>query len=161
VQELSPIEWALRPVKKYAVFSGRAPRAEYWWYGLATTILSFLVDFIARAAGDPGLISGAFSLALILPGIAVTVRRLHDVNRSGWWLLLLIVLISFVVAVAVGGGDNEDGIGTMSGLIIVGGLAVIAAGLALFVFSVLPGTEGPNRYSSDPYGPDQLQEVFA
>lgn len=83
--------------QKYATFEGRARRAEYWWWTLSILIASFIfggIDLIFF--GVPEIIgptSGLFSLATFLPGLAVWVRRLHDVNRSAWWVLLIFVPI--------------------------------------------------------------------
>lgn len=76
---------------KYITFSGRAPRSEYWFWTLFVILASIVTGVIDAAAfGDPQMrpFSGIVSLALVLPGIAVAVRRLHDVDHSGWWLLL-------------------------------------------------------------------------
>jgi uncharacterized membrane protein YhaH (DUF805 family) len=92
---------AVRTVlSKYATFGGRASRAEFWWWFLAMVIVSVFTQMIDAAiiapmlgferfaddAGQP--ISALFSLAILLPAIAVGARRLHDIGRSGWWLLL-------------------------------------------------------------------------
>ncbi len=165
MQELNPLEWAIRPVKKYAVFSGRAPRAEYWWYTLATAIIGFPVDMIDEAVGNTGMISGTFNLALLVPGLAVTIRRLHDTNRSGWWLVAFIIpiaAVAFVGAAAMGTGleaMNFPGLGLIGMAVAVITLIVLA--VVMFVFMVLPGTAGPNDYGPDPYGPNSLEEVFA
>ena len=161
MQELSPVEWALRPIKKYSVFSGRAPRAEYWWYTLATTILSFLVDFIDKAAGDTSLISGAFNFALILPGLAVTVRRLHDVDRSGWWLLGFIVPIAALGTLGAAASMDSPSFDGMTASIVILGLVLVILGIVLLIFTIKPGTQGSNDYGPDPYGPHGLEEVFA
>ena len=83
---------------KYIDFQGRAMRSEYWWFALfnfAITIVAKIVDYLA--IGYPAL-QAVVALALILPGIAVGVRRLHDTDRSGWWLLLIFVpLIGAIV----------------------------------------------------------------
>lgn len=81
---------------KYATFTGRAPRSEFWFWILFTTlagmgvgILDHAVDFFAGY--DYGSIAGAWGLATILPFLAVSVRRLHDTDRAGWWLLLFFI----------------------------------------------------------------------
>lgn len=95
-------------LSKYATFSGRAARSEFWWWVLfviivhiGTSILDGIIVgpvFGEGAFHGPELITGLVSLALFLPGLAVTVRRLHDVGRSGWWIFLaLIPLIGFLV----------------------------------------------------------------
>jgi len=101
---LSPIGWALRPLQNYAKFSGRASRAEFWWFFLFTMIIYFGALFLLGGIGrglagmNPGadLVRGTFTgtvvvvalfwLLLFVPMLAVQIRRLHDTNRSGWWL---------------------------------------------------------------------------
>jgi uncharacterized membrane protein YhaH (DUF805 family) len=110
---------------KYATFSGRATRPEYWWWVLATLILFIILSLLDGAviapmlgfqmfeesAGEP--LSMIASLALILPNLAVAVRRLHDTDRSGWWLLLSLVpvigtllLLYFLVQQSTEGGNR-------------------------------------------------------
>ena len=77
---------------KYADFSGRATRPEYWWFFLFVLLGSAAASLL----GD--IVAGLFTLATLLPSLAAGARRLHDTNRSGWWLLLLLVpLIGFIV----------------------------------------------------------------
>lgn len=77
---------------KYATFSGRAPRSEYWWWTLFALLASLALSMI----GDT--FSGVFSVAVFLPSIAVAARRLHDIDRSGWWqLVALIPVIGWIV----------------------------------------------------------------
>jgi uncharacterized membrane protein YhaH (DUF805 family) len=90
---------------KYATFSGRAPRSEFWWFTLAVIILSIIVSIIDGAVVAPMLGFEAFadeageplrmieSLVLLLPSLAVAVRRLHDIDRSGWWYFLIVIPI--------------------------------------------------------------------
>ena len=80
--------------KKYATFEGRASRSEYWWFFLFTVLGSAAAGIIGQA------FSGLFSLAVLLPSLAVGARRLHDTDRSGWFLLLwFIPLIGWIVLV--------------------------------------------------------------
>jgi uncharacterized membrane protein YhaH (DUF805 family) len=72
-------------LKKYADFSGRATRSEYWWFVLCEVLILGIASLISDTL--PGL----FALALVLPALAVGARRLHDTGRSGWWLLLMLV----------------------------------------------------------------------
>jgi uncharacterized membrane protein YhaH (DUF805 family) len=85
-------------LSKYATFSGRARRAEYWWFTLAVIIVEIVTSLIDRALGT-SLVTLLVALALFLPGLAVGVRRLHDTDRSGWWLL--IALVPFVGAIVL------------------------------------------------------------
>lgn len=91
------MSWFVTALKKYAVFRGRSRRKEYWYFALFVLIITVVLTMIDGLIGtlDPstgfGLLSGIFSLAILVPSIAVSVRRLHDIDRTGWW-----VLISFV-----------------------------------------------------------------
>lgn len=92
------MKWYLEVLKKYTVFSGRARRKEYWMFILINLIIALVLGFIEGLAGGPGIIGGLYSLAVLIPGLAVSVRRLHDTDRSGWWLLISFVpLIGFAV----------------------------------------------------------------
>lgn len=91
-------EAVLTALNKYATFEGRARRAEYWYFTLLSVILSIAAQVIGAAGRDGGLITllllGVIclvSLALLVPGIAVSVRRLHDTGRSGWFLLIALI----------------------------------------------------------------------
>lgn len=91
---------------KYADFSGRASRSEYWWF-----VLFILLVSMAASVISPKL-SALFSLATLLPSIAAATRRLHDTNRTGWWqLLVLVPLVGFIVLLVLlaqkGQGESE------------------------------------------------------
>ena len=112
------------PLTRYAQFTGRASRSEFWWFQLFIMIVSiplYLLSFYAGYSGSQGLalvVTGlgvVMCLAFVLPSIAATIRRLHDTDRSGWWLLL-----GFVPFVS----------------------------LVLLVFLLLPGTPGGNRFGA-------------
>jgi uncharacterized membrane protein YhaH (DUF805 family) len=100
----SPISWALEPWNRVADFSGRSPRAEYWWYALTVAILGGVFGYIdagllhVRAYGDYGPLSLFFILVCVVPGLAVLVRRLHDTDRTGWWALTRIPSYLFLAA---------------------------------------------------------------
>jgi len=84
--------------KKAIDFSGRSRRKEYWLFVLFTTGISIVLSIVDAITGlalaeDFGVLGGLFSLIIIIPSISVTVRRLHDIGRSGWWLLLTFVPI--------------------------------------------------------------------
>jgi uncharacterized membrane protein YhaH (DUF805 family) len=114
--------------QKYADFSGRARRSEYWWFVLAQGLIILVpyILFIIGAAAQKtaltvifGLLLAVVVLGLLVPGLAVTVRRLHDTNRSGWWYLLAFVPFGSLV---------------------------------VLVFTILEGTPGPNNYGPSPKG---------
>lgn len=97
------MEWYLEVMKKYAVFSGRARRKEYWMFFLVNSVISFTIGIVF---GFVGIILGIdmviftslstiYGLATFVPSMAVGVRRMHDIGRSGWWLLFPLVNIVF------------------------------------------------------------------
>src|SRR5688572_2891477 len=117
------MNWYLTVLKKYAQFSGRARRREYWMFYLVNVLVVFCLVFLEPLLGIPqanglGLLTGLYILLLILPTLAVGVRRLHDTGRSGWWMLLALV--------------------------------PIIGPIVLFVFSVLDSEPGDNRYGPNP-----------
>lgn len=90
------MNWYLAVLKKYAVFGGRARRMEYWMFALFSIIISIVLGVVDSVVGTSteagvGIISSVYSLAVLVPSIAVSVRRLHDTDRSGWWLLVGLV----------------------------------------------------------------------
>lgn len=97
------MEWYLTPWKKFADFAGRARRREYWFFALGNFVIAIVLSFVERSMGlanaeyGAGALVGLFSLAVLIPGIAVTIRRLHDTNRSGWWILLGLIPIANLV----------------------------------------------------------------
>jgi uncharacterized membrane protein YhaH (DUF805 family) len=152
------MEWMILPFKRYAEFTGRSRRMEYWMFTLLNVIVVTVLMFVvlgvggaasvveADAAGDPsaglaalfggtGLLIVIYGLAVLLPSIAVTVRRLHDRDMSGWWYLGAIV----------------------GSMIPIAGFLV---SIAFLVLMALPGTPGPNRFGPDPKGAGEA-ETFA
>ena len=115
------MNWYLEVLKKYAMFDGRAALKEYWIFNLFSFIIIIVLSVIDLVTGTfnvnvgLGLLGGIYTLAVLLPGVAVSVRRLHDTDRSGWWILIngipLIGVIVFIVFTAQAGtpGDNQYG----------------------------------------------------
>jgi len=146
------MEWMLLPLKRYAQFSGRSRRKEYWMYVLFLVLAAIVLGIIESILGlgghavlasetgasgafygaivNRGILSNLFTLATFIPSLAVAVRRLHDTNRSGWWYLLIFVpLIGAIV---------------------------------LLVWFCTAGTSGPNDYGDDPMSetPEELARTF-
>ncbi|PCC99642.1 DUF805 domain-containing protein [Halopseudomonas pelagia] len=122
------MDWYLEVLRKYAVFSGRARRKEYWFFTLFNLLAMLVLSFIDGMIGmysleaGVGVLSGIYALGILIPSLAVTVRRLHDTSRTGWWILLAFIpLIGAVV---------------------------------LLIFTVLDSTPGSNKYGPDPKGMD-------
>ena len=110
------MNWYLDVIKnKYAKFDGRARRKEYCMFFLFNILIAVGLAIIEAIIGLPGILGGIYALAVLIPGIAVTVRRLHDTGRVGWWILIaflpligLIVLLVFMVLDSQP-GDNAYG----------------------------------------------------
>ena len=168
----------LRPLLRYADFRGRARRAEYWLFVLFQGVLLGLL--LALAMGSLGQkttqaavagfmlwigLLGLAGLALFIPNLAVLVRRLHDTGRSGWWILLqapgwfapMLVGGALATAGAQAGGDPAAATSAIVGALAGSSMIMMAASLCslvLFVFTLLPGTKGPNRFGPDPKDPE-------
>ncbi|MBR4200590.1 MAG: DUF805 domain-containing protein [Oscillospiraceae bacterium] len=105
----------LRMLANFSDFKGRTSRNEYWWAFLGNFILSLIVGVICGLLGTFGtILSWIFSIALLVPGLAISVRRLHDTNRSGLWLLLCLTGIGSIVILVFeilegDEGDNQYG----------------------------------------------------
>ncbi|MFJ7128640.1 DUF805 domain-containing protein [Streptomyces sp. NPDC098101] len=91
------MNWYLDVLKKYAVFSGRARRKEFWMFTLFNFIAAVILSILDNILGIQ-ILSLIYTLAVFLPALGVSVRRLHDTGRSGWWILIALVpLVGFIV----------------------------------------------------------------
>jgi uncharacterized membrane protein YhaH (DUF805 family) len=101
------MNYYLNVLQNYATFSGRARRSEYWYFFLFNVIISFVLGFVGVSMGTT-ILSNIYSLAVLIPGIAVGVRRMHDVGKSGWFIL--VPIYNLILACTDGeNGDNEYG----------------------------------------------------
>lgn len=112
------MDWYVMALKKYAVFNGRARRKEYWYFVLfyfifayAFVITALAIGTVVSGAGEGvRILVGLYGLAMFVPSLAVSVRRLHDIDRSGWWLLLqLIPLVGSIVLLVWAAQDSSSG----------------------------------------------------
>ena len=151
------MDWMLMPLRRYAEFSGRSRRKEYWMYVLFLAIVGVIIGIVEKvlelsdAFAGNGPITTIFSLVTLIPSIAVGVRRLHDTDRSGWWVLL--PAPGYIVMIAGAVSMNLS-------YMFMGGALVGICGLVLLVFFVLDGTKGMNRFGDDPKEVNH-SEVFA
>ena len=106
---MSFIDAVRAALSKYATFSGRSRRSEYWWFALFNMLVSIVGAGVDAALGR-NLIQFVVALALLLPNIAVLVRRLHDTGRSAWWLLIgLIPVVGSIVLIVFAAQDSQPG----------------------------------------------------
>jgi uncharacterized membrane protein YhaH (DUF805 family) len=110
------MNWYLQALKKYATFTGRARRKEYWFYALFYVIIIVVLSVIDGIIGmnmggaGVGVLSGIYILAVFVPTIAVLVRRLHDTGRSGWWFFIqLVPLVGFFILLYFLVCDSQPG----------------------------------------------------
>lgn len=165
IVEMSPIGYYFRAFQKYAQFSGRATRAEYWWFILGNNIIFTILSFIGTLSNFLILI---FFLATIIPTLSVTTRRLHDVGRSGWLQLLgiiasILISISALLSLFLGfaggvilfsGNSSEIGSGILGIAVILAVLSLISVGVIiwLFILYITNSTPGDNKYGPNPKG---------
>ena len=165
--EMSPIGYYVRAFQKYAQFSGRATRAEYWWFYLVTVAVTILAGILDIFFSIP-LVSTIYSLVSFIPNLSVTARRLHDVGKSGWLQLLgiiasIVIYISAILSLFLGfagGGilfsDNisEIGSGILGIAVILAVLSLISVGINiwLFILYITKSTPGNNKYGPNPKG---------
>lgn len=103
------MNWYIEVLQKYAVFGGRARRKEYWMFCLFNIIIAVVLGFVEGLVGSQGVVGILYSLAVLIPGIAVTVRRLHDTDHSAWWLLIAFVpLVGAIVLLLFMVRDSQD-----------------------------------------------------
>ncbi len=148
------MHWMFMPFRRYADFSGRSRRMEYWMFILFNFIVTSILSGIAFSSADPsllnydpvsfftevfssfgGILLTLYSLIILVPIIALNVRRLHDRDMVGWWYL---------------------------GMIICSAIPILnfVTSIGYLVLMILPGTQGPNRFGPDPLDPGSA-DTFA
>ena len=169
------IDWYKKVVfENYANFKGRARRSEYWYYTLMTIIISVVLMLIDEALGlkfgptkSSGILNSIYSLAVIVPGLAVSVRRLHDIGKSGKLLLLFYVAIIILAVVMVVSGLSMfmTGTGTPGVAFFIPFILILALSIWMLVLFCTEGNQGANKYGSDPkslFGEhDEINEIGA
>lgn len=140
----------------YCKFSGRSSRSEYWWFSLFSCIVSWLASLIQWISPTAGLtLSILISLGLFLPSLGLTVRRLHDIGKSGWWLVGLYAIV-FVASIGCAiplALIARDGLtptaGTFTG-VGIGAVLIIIASIILIVWMCKPSQPEFNQYGPVP-----------
>lgn len=147
--------------KGYAKFQGRATRSEFWWFYLFSFLVNIAFSLLDRVFSFViiELIDILVALAILLPYIAVSARRLHDLNLSGWWQCFIYIPLAFLVIIVSYFAINAQYIDAKSlsslsiGLVICGGLCVlicVISSLVFLILFILRGTRGVNRFGEDP-----------
>jgi uncharacterized membrane protein YhaH (DUF805 family) len=107
------MQWYLDVLRKYAVFAGRARRREFWMFTLVSFVISIVLSILDAVIGTDygagyGLLATIYGLAILIPSLAVGVRRLHDIGRTGWWILIgLIPCIGLIVLLVFYAQDGQ------------------------------------------------------
>lgn len=102
------MDYYLGVLKKYAVFSGRATRSEYWYFILFSIIIGTAINLLGIFGINANVIGNIYGLAVLIPTIAVFVRRLHDTNHTGWWFFLgFIPLIGQIILIVFLATDSD------------------------------------------------------
>lgn len=147
--------------KGYAKFQGRATRSEFWWFHLFSLLVNIAFSLLDRVFSFViiELIGILVALAIFLPNIAVSVRRLHDLNLSGWWFCFIYIPFAFLMIIISYFAINAQYIDATSmsslaiGLVICGGLCVlicVISSLVFLILFILRGTRGVNSFGEDP-----------
>ncbi|WP_117161705.1 DUF805 domain-containing protein [Paraliobacillus sp. X-1268] len=104
------MEWYVKAIQKYAEFSGRSRRKEYWIFTLINTIIGIILTSLQSISELFVVLTVLYSLFVLIPGIAVTVRRFHDIGRSGFWILIsFIPLVGSIILFVFTLLDSEQG----------------------------------------------------
>lgn len=159
-QEMGFLEAVIQVFRKAFSFKGRARRTEYWYW----TLFTILVNTIATIADGEtdGVLAALAGLILFIPGLSVTVRRLHDIDRSGWWLggyyFITIIATACLIVWAVSNGvgnypdipDSSNFTLKLMIAVLLYILAIAAFGFIMLAWYCTPGTIGSNKYGEDP-----------
>lgn len=155
----------------YATFRGRADRAEFWWWQLAVLLAGIVASALDRAADATvgvAVLVPLLTLAVLVPNLAVAVRRLHDSDLVGWWVLAPVLLVAGGVLMLVGavvaaladgfseGGSSGNGFGAALALAALGALLLLGGLVTQLVLMLRAGTPGPNRFGPAPGSGDAL-----
>ena len=163
-REVGFVEAVKSGFANYVRFSGRAQRAEYWWFFLFTIIGSMVTGSIDGMlfgwdVDSIAIFSNIFSLAVLLPSLALGWRRMHDIGKSGWWSLLPygVMIFAGIASVTVAMSGSGGGL-----IVVIGGLIVAALASLVYVLVLLIRDSDPhtNQYGPSPKYSSQV-DVFS
>jgi uncharacterized membrane protein YhaH (DUF805 family) len=157
------IEWYKKVVfENYANFNGRARRSEYWYFVLMNMIISTVTVMIDRALGLKFGVNLVYGIAVFIPTLSVSVRRLHDISKIGWILLISYIAI-IICAVGLVLGMLTLGSSSFSIWFSIPIIVMVAICIWMLVLFVTEGNEGKNKYGSDPKNifdeDDEINEI--
>lgn len=157
---MAPVKAIRSCLRQYAGFSGRAPRSEFWWWLLCAGLVLVFGSIALLGMGaddldvDPEVGSGSIAatilwVGVLIPTLALTVRRLHDTDWSGWWALSTALCNA---APVYGAAFGLYALGVALGIdaVLLTYMAVSAVSLVVFVRMFFPGSRGDNRFGPDP-----------
>jgi len=150
------MEWYLKVIRNYATFKGRARRKEYWMFILFNFIIGIVLSIIDNVLGltynyfeysSGGMLNSLYNLFVFIPALSLMVRRLHDVNKSGWLIGIMyigigVLMLSVFSMITI---TNYS-----AAMVFIPSLIMIAYCIYLFVLTVTEGDSGPNQYGEDP-----------
>jgi uncharacterized membrane protein YhaH (DUF805 family) len=152
----------VEPFRRCFDYSGRSGRREYWVFGLAAFVVVAAVEWIEAKMGwsrvgprklEMGILGSVVMFTFLIPGLALSVRRLHDSNRAGWWLTLPGAPVLLWAVALVSGFSAPD----MFTPVLV---AILVSPLIILALMCVPGTRGPNRFGPDPKA-EHLADIFS
>jgi uncharacterized membrane protein YhaH (DUF805 family) len=158
------MNYYLDVLKKYAVFDGRARRKEYWmfflWSLIVNLVLGLVLYLIGRAIHNPATfyLIYVYSLAVAIPSLALTARRLHDTDHSAWWLLIYLaapITLGITEIMLLNINQPLHNTSALWSLVIINliiSLLFLIGSIMLFVFTVTDSQPGTNQYGSNPKG---------
>lgn len=157
------IEWYKKVVfENYANFKGRARRSEYWYFVLMNSIISIVTAIIDKSLELKFGINLLYGIAVFIPTLSVSVRRLHDIGKSGW-VLLISYIAMIICAAGLVLGMMTLGSSSFSIWFAIPIMVMFAIGIWMLVLFVKEGNDGKNKYGSDPKnifdGDDEINEI--
>lgn len=154
-------------LRKYFVFSGRASRAEYWWFalfvflgGMILAVFESLINGLTGTREGPTILSGTFNVVTLVPGIAVGWRRMHDSGRSGLYLLYPLIVMAGIASYmtfamdmtpTMVGDHGLDVSGFNAFVLSIAGLVLIVSPFLVVWWLTRPSQPGPNKYGPNPH----------